>query len=136
VKRYLLFLLTLAIILSACASRPDSLTGKWKLISYGPTESMTAAVPDADASLSFAEDGTVSADSGCNSLGGKYTPEDDQVTFSDVAATLMACDEARMAQESAMFQVLSGTAQFEMDDQMLTIMNNGLALVFAFVPAE
>jgi heat shock protein HslJ len=136
VKKYIPFLLALTMILSACTSRADSLTGTWKLVSYGPTESMTAALPDVDASLTFAEDGTVSADSGCNSLGGKYTHEGDQVTFTDMAATLMACEEARMAQESAVFQVLSGTAQFEMEDQTLTISKNGMALVFTSVPAE
>lgn len=135
-KKYIPFLLILAIILSACTSRADSLTGTWKLVSYGSTESMTAALPDADASLTFAEDGTVSADSGCNSLGGKYTREGDQVRFTDMAATLMACEDERMAQESAVFQVLSGTAQFKTEDQTLMIVNNGMALVFTSAPAE
>lgn len=135
-KRFIPFLWIVTVIISACTSQADSLVGKWKLVSFGPTESMTAAVSDVDASLTFAEDGTVSADSGCNSMGGNYTREGDQVTFTDMTATLMACEDARMVQESAVFRVLSGTAQFKIEDHTLTIVNNGIALVFTSAPAE
>lgn len=135
-KNYLPFLLILAIILSACTSQADTLTGKWKLASYGPAESMTAAVPDADASLTFAEDGTVSGGSGCNSLAGEYTVDNNQVTFSALTSTLMACDEALMDQESAVIQVLNGAAEYAIQDQTLTIDNNGMLLVFTSVSAE
>jgi heat shock protein HslJ len=136
VKKYLLFLLTLTMILSACTSQADSLTGKWKLASYGPMESMTSAVPDADATLTFAGDGTVSGNSGCNSLGGEYTVEGNQITFSALTTTLMACEEPRMDQENAVTQVLNGTADYEIEDQTLTINHNGMLLVFTSVPAE
>ncbi len=135
-KNYLPFLLILAIILSACTSQADSLTGKWKLASYGPAESMTAAVPGADATLTFAEDGTVSGGSGCNSLGGEYAVEGSQITFSALTATLMACENALMDQESAVIQVLNGAAEYEIKDQTLTIENSGMLLVFTSVPAE
>jgi heat shock protein HslJ len=136
VKKYTLFLLILTIILSACTSQADSLTGKWKLVSYGPTESMTSAVPDADATLTFAEDGTVSGNSGCNSLGGEYTVEGSQITFSALTTTLMACDEPRMEQEGVVTQVLNGTADYEIEDQTLTINHSGILLVFTSVSAE
>lgn len=135
-KKYVPFLLILAIILSACTTQAASLTGKWKLISYGPAESMTEAVPDADATLTFSDDGTVAGSGGCNSLGGEYTLEDNQITFGALTSTLMACDEARNAQESAVMQVLTSTAEFAIEDQTLTITNNGMALVFTSVPME
>jgi putative lipoprotein len=97
---------------------------------------MTAAVPDADATLTFSDDGTVTGSGGCNSLGGTYEADDKTVTFSEVTSTLMACDEARMTQEGAVTQVLSGTAQFEIKDQTLTLVNNGMTLVLTSVPAE
>ena len=135
-KKYIPFLLAFSIILAACASESTSLTGKWDLVSYGPTESLTAALPDSDASLTFAEDGTVSGSGGCNSLGGNYTVDGNAISFSDLTMTLMACDGALMEQEGAVTQVLSGTAQFEIKDGTLTIMNNGIELVLTAVPAE
>ena len=136
-KKYVPFVLILSIVLFACTSQAASLTGTWKLVSYGPSESMTAAVPDADAMLTFAQDSTITGSSGCNSMSGNYTSVDgDQVTFSELAATLMACDDARMEQENAVFQVLSGTAQVAIEDQTLTIVNNGMKLRLTSVPAE
>lgn len=135
-KKYAPFLLMLVIALSACTSQASSLTGKWKLIAFGPVESTTAAVPDADATLTFGEDGTVNGSSGCNSIGGEYTVDGSQLTFGPITSTLMACDDARMAQESAVTQVLTGTAEFEIEDQTLTLTNDGLVLVFTAVPAE
>ena len=135
-KKYIAFLLILTMLLSACTSQAASLTGKWALVSYGPTESRTAAVPDADATLTFAEDGTVTGSGGCNSLGGNYTVDGDAVTFSDFTMTLMACDGALMEQEGAVTQVLSGIAQFEIKDGTLTIVNNGISLVLTAVTAE
>lgn len=135
-KKYIPFLSVLIIVLSACTAQGATLVGKWKLVSYGPAESMTSAVPGTDATLTFAEDGTVSGNSGCNSLGGKYTADGDQLTFMDTVATLMACDDDRMTQESAVFQILSGTTEYEIEDQTLTIQNNDMALVFTSVPGE
>lgn len=135
-KKYFPLLLIVVLILSACTSQASAITGTWKLIAYGPLESMTPAVADADASLTFGDDGTLSGSSGCNSLGGEYKVEDKTVTFSNVASTLMACDDARMAQESVVSQVLSGTAEWEIEDQTLAITNNDMVLVFSLVPAQ
>jgi heat shock protein HslJ len=136
VKKYIPFLLILVIILSACATQAASLTGAWKLTAFGPVESPTPAVADAEAALTFNDDGTVTGSSGCNSLSGEYTVQDNQITFSALTSTLMACDDARNAQESAVMQVLTSTAQFEIETQTLTITNNGMVLVFTSVPME
>ena len=135
-KRYIPFLFILSFILAACAAQASSLSGKWRLVSYGPPDSMTAAVPGADATLTFGADGTVTGSGGCNSLGGTYDVSDQTITFGDVTSTLMACDDARMTQEGAVTQVLSGSAQFEIKDQTLTMTNEGMALVFTSVPVE
>lgn len=134
-KKYIPFLLIL-IILTACTTRATSLIGTWKLVSYGPPDSMTAAIPDAEATLTFGEDGTVGGSGGCNSLGGEYEVTANTITFSDLTSTLMACEEPLMAQEGAVTQVLSGTADFELNDQTLTIVGDGMTLVFTSVPAQ
>jgi heat shock protein HslJ len=136
VKKYAFILLILTIFLSACTSPANPLARQWKLVSYGPAEAMTTAVPDADATLTFAEDGTVAGSSGCNSLSGEYTVEGSQITFNALTTTLMACDEPRMDQESAVTQVLNGTADYGIEDQTLTINHDGMLLVFTSVSAE
>jgi heat shock protein HslJ len=130
-KKYLIVLLVISAALSACAAEEDSasLTGPWKLVSYGPAGAQIPAVEGAEAGLTFNEDGMVTGNSGCNGLGGSYTVEGDQITFSEVVATLMACDDSRMRQEDAVQQVLAGTATFKIEGNALTLTNNDMALV-------
>jgi heat shock protein HslJ len=136
VKKYLLTLLVILAI-SACSAKnegsPASLVGSWKLTAYGPADSPTPAVTDAEAGLTFNEDGTVTGNSGCNEFGGNYTVEGDQITFDEITSTLMACDAPRMEQESAVHQVLTDTATFKIEGNTLTLMNNNMVLVFITV---
>ncbi len=137
-KKYLPLLIIFIVVCSACTSQSGSsaLIGDWKLVAYGPVESMNPALSGAEATLTFGGDGTLTGNGGCNSLGGKYQVDKKEVSFSDVASTLMACEDARMNQESMVTQVLSGTAEFEIEDQTLAITNNGMVLVFSNVSAK
>lgn len=134
-KKYLLVLFMISLAVSACTAKQDnspaSLVGSWKLTSYGPADSRTAAVPEAQAGLTFKEDGTVTGNSGCNGLGGSYKVEDDKVTFDQIVSTLMACDDPRMKQEDAVHRVLTDTATFKIEGNTLTLANNGIVLVLA-----
>ena len=130
-KRNLMILLSLSLLITACASgKSATLAGTWKLTAYGPKDSPSPAVPDADATLSFGNDGSVSGSGGCNSLGGTYETDGSQITFNEITSTLMACDDARMAQESAVTQVLAGTAEYAIDGNTLTLTNDDMVLVF------
>jgi heat shock protein HslJ len=130
-KRKLYLLLLFVLLLSACAEQSSALQGTWKLTQYGPTDSMTPAVGDADATLTFSDDGTVTGSGGCNSLGGEYEVKSNEITFGPITSTLMGCEEPRMTQESFVTQVLTGTAQYEIADDTLTITNNDRVLVFS-----
>src|SRR5215208_206819 len=92
-KRNLHLLLLFVLLLSACAARSSALQGTWKLTQYGSPDSMTPAVEDADATLAFADDGTVSGSGGCNSLGGEYVVKGTEITFGPITSTLMGCEE-------------------------------------------
>jgi heat shock protein HslJ len=131
VKKYLLVLLIICLAISACAAEgsPASLTGSWKLDSYGPADATVPAVADTEAGLTFNEDGTLNGDSGCNGMSGTYTLEGDQITFSEIISTAMACDDPRMEQEDAVRQVLSGAATFTIEGDTLTLTNNDRVLV-------
>lgn len=132
-KKYLLVLLMIFLTVSACTAKQDkpsaSLIGSWKLTSYGPAGSPTAAVPETQAGLSFMDDGTVTGNSGCNGLGGGYKLEGDKITFDQIVSTLMACDDPRMTQENVVHRVLADTATFKVEGNTLTISNNDMVLV-------
>lgn len=134
-KKYLLIVLLIGLAVSACTTKNQrpaaSLTGSWKLTSYSRADVLTPAVSDTEAGLTFNDDGTISGNSGCNGFGGSYKVEGDQVAFSEVVSTLMACDDARMAQEGAFHQVLTDTATFNIEENTLTITNNDYVLVLA-----
>ena len=130
-KRKFHLLLLLVLILSACAAQPAALQGTWKLTQYGSAASMTPAIEDAEATLTFADDGTVSGSGGCNSLGGEYEVKGNEITFGPITSTLMGCEDPRMTQEGFVTQVLAGSAQYKIEDDTLTITNNDMVLVFS-----
>ena len=121
-KRLAFALLTLVLTLTACQGSSGSLTGvTWRLVSYGPPGAQTDAVAGVPTSLIFSEDGTVGGTMGCNQFGGDYETRSDQITFSALNSTLMACEEPLMTQESTVLAMLSGTVTFQVDGTKLTI---------------
>ena len=126
-----LFVIVIGLVISACTSQVSStsLIGSWRLTAYGPAASPSPAVADTQAGLTFEEDGTLTGNGGCNGLGGEYTVEGNQITFGQIISTLMACDSPIMDQESAVVQVLTGTADFSIGGDTVTLTNNDMVLV-------
>jgi len=117
----IVFLVSL-LALSACASNSNSLAGKsWKLASYGPVSAPTPAAPEVETKLTFGTDGTLSGNLGCNTMGGDYKVNNQNIVFGSTYATEMACEEPRMSQEGFAFQVLQGTTGFTVNGDTLTI---------------
>ena len=128
-----------ALAISACAANGTSLVGTtWKLASYGPKVAQTAAASDVETSLTIGADGKLGGNLGCNSMGGEYTVSGDTITFKNVYATEMACDEPRMLQEGAAFKVLQDKATFKVDGDTLTVTSaDGLnMLVFTAIKTK
>lgn len=113
-------MLITALVLSACSS--DSLAGtSWTLVSYGDPSNPTAAVSGVDTSLVFSSDGQVSGSMGCNGFGGDYQIKNGQIVFGSIVSTEMACEEPRMSQETATFAVMSGTVEYSINGNTLTL---------------
>ena len=113
-----------ALLFTACSDGQDGsdLAGtSWSLVSHGPVDAQIAATQGVDTSLTFGSDGKVGGNLGCNSFAGEYTQEEDEIILGPLAATLMACQEARMSQETAAFAVLNGSVHFMVDGNTLTI---------------
>jgi heat shock protein HslJ len=123
-------------LLSACSpSAPggDPLDGSsWQLAELGGTP----AVAGADVTLEFA-DGQAGGTAGCNSYGGAYQVEGKNITFKDVASTLMLCTGTAgvMEQEAAFLGSLNEVERFELGEgQLRLIRSDGGALTFVPAP--
>jgi len=109
-------------ILAACSGNPSaSLTGSWKLISYGSPANPAPAAPDIDTSIEFASDGTLTGNVGCNGFGGDYTVEGNNIVFGQIISTLMFCEGPVGEQEATTLAVFTESAPFIVDGDTLTI---------------
>lgn len=124
--------IALATILAACSSTPGgsptaTLPGtSWLVTTIGGTPTL----PDAPATITFGVDGTVSGASGCNQYTGGYTVEGNELTVSNLASTMMACEPEKMAQEQALTAALGSATSFSISESgELTI--QGQAVIIA-----
>ena len=109
--RKTLVVLLIVLFLSACrGNTPASHVGTWKLVSYGESANLTHPVPEVDTSITFNEDGNVNGNVGCNSFRGKYKVSGEEIVFSEMFSTEMACEEPLMNQESFVLTLLEGEA--------------------------
>ena len=121
-KKLVLIALTLTLLmLTACAGGSSaSVEGTWKLVSYGPANEQTAAMPDVDTTIEF-KDGQVSANVGCNGIGGEYVVDGSNVSFNNMISTMMFCEGQVGEQEMALVGIMSGSTTFELTGTTLTI---------------
>jgi heat shock protein HslJ len=120
------------ILLAACSSSGaqqggGDLTGQvWVL-----TELMgKAPVANTGISAQFSPDGKVSGSAGCNQYNGSYTTSGSSITISNLANTMMACEQAVMDQESAYLAALGDAKTYAVKGDTLTLNGaDGNALV-------
>jgi heat shock protein HslJ len=117
------------VMLVACGGTSrDPLNGTaWQLYSIG----QYSPIPGSKITLRF-ENGQASGNAGCNSYGGNYQVNGDQVRFEQLVSTLMACaDQSVMDQESAYLKFLGEAQRFEVSEGQLQIYrSDGEALTF------
>ena len=121
--RYLVTLfLVSGVILAGCSGgSSDSLTGTWRLVSYGSPANPTPAAPDVDTSITFTEDGKVEGNVGCNGFGGDTTVEGNTITFGPIVSTLMFCEGPVGDQETTALNVLAESVTFVMEGDTVTL---------------
>ncbi len=109
-------------MLVACSDKPaDALTGDWRLVSYGSPSNPTSAAPGVETSLTFGKDGSIRGSVGCNTFGGDYKIDGDNIIFGMLASTEMACEEPLMQQERAVFNAFTNSTTFKIEGSLLTI---------------
>ena len=67
------------------------------------------------------QDGSLSANAGCNIIGGSYEIEGGKLVFSGASMTEMACEEPRMAQDDWLVSFLGSEPSLTIDGDNLTL---------------
>jgi heat shock protein HslJ len=102
----------------------------WTVESIIAGDAMTSVPADAAASVTFADDGTLSADTGCNRGAGQYQIDGDEVHLSGLQQTLVGCDGAAAELESTVVAVLNaGSVRYAINADALTLMAGDRGLI-------
>lgn len=105
---------------------------RWEVVATVTFDEATPVPEGVTASLTIA-DGTAMVEAGCNTGGGTVEVGDDQLEFGPLAITLMACSGPHTDVETAVLTTLSGTVDYVVQDDELTLRRNdgttGLELV-------
>lgn len=110
-------------ILAACTSSGAQQGGNLTGTVWALTELMgKAPLAGTGISAEFAADGTVAGSAGCNRYSGTYTVSGGNITFStQLAMTMMMCEQPVMDQESAYMQALGEAKAFAVKGDQLTL---------------
>lgn len=100
--------------LRGCGGDPVSLLdgGEWVIEDVAGGE----VIDDAQLTIAFREGGAVGGMGGCNRYAANFTLSGEGLTIGPAAATMMACEEALMRLEQALFQALPSVTRFDIDE--------------------
>ncbi len=132
--KFILLFCSLILLFSACTPQSSiteaDLEGvTWVLTAYNDSRPIEGREPI----IEFAQ-GQVSGTTGCNHYGGSYQINGNEIRFSDLFNTEMACLDPTgiMEQEQTYLELLRAAERFELLDGVLTMITNAQqTLVFA-----
>ena len=128
-KKLVIGLLALFLLAACAGGSSASISGQWKLVSYGPAGSQTPAIANVNTNIEFTSDGKLNGNVGCNSFGGDYKVNGKNLTFGPVMSTMMFC-EGVSNQEMATIAVFQKSATFVLAGDKLTITSNdGISMI-------
>jgi heat shock protein HslJ len=93
---------------------------RWVLDGIVSGDAVSSVPAGVTASITIAG-GRVDVEAGCNMGGGPVEATDDTLTFGPIATTKMACEAGPASVESAVLGVLSGTVDYTIDANVLTL---------------
>lgn len=104
----------------------------WTLTTIASGDAVSSVLNGTEVTAVFTADGTVSGSAGCNRYSGSYTWSGDQLSFSALASTKMACADDVMAQESAFLASMQDVASFAIEGGQLTVSDASGTLLLGF----
>lgn len=141
--RTIFALVVTGLLLAACGGTGSSPTpsggsgtvdaaGDWRLVEGADGGVAVPLVAGHDITMSVVGS-QISGRSACNHYGGEIVVEDGQIMFGAMSMTEMACEEPVMASESAFHAALAKVRAASRDGDRLTLIGQGVTLVFAWV---
>ncbi|MFN8620758.1 MAG: META domain-containing protein [Chloroflexota bacterium] len=101
-------------VLAAGPAVSPAIVGSWSIIEL-PADNGKLGLVDSGASIAFGPDGTVSGDTGCNTLSATYTVDKRTLDIGPVTSTQVACpDETSAAIETGILTALDTAAAWSL----------------------
>lgn len=95
----------------------------WKLIELDGDEIVLAPTQQREVRITLASEGSrASGFSGCNQFMGAYVQDGNNLKFTQMAGTMMACEAPLMELESQVLKMLSVTTGYRIDDGQLNLL--------------
>ena len=91
--------------------RSRLLHGEWLIEEIGGKAVIAKSLP----TINFGDDGKISGNGSCNRYFGPYALTGEGLRFSDLASSMMACEQPLMDQEALLLKNLRETTLFEID---------------------
>ena len=128
-----------ALALAACGSDSDSGSGSAPTADELAGQAFVSTdvtgydlVADSEIEIGFAAD-SISAQAGCNSQNGGYTITDGTLEVTAMMSTMMACDDALMAQDTWLSEFLTSGPEIALDGETLTLTGSDATITLATV---
>jgi heat shock protein HslJ len=137
-KKTLLSLIALSLLVAACADPSGAalgdLDGTWQLDS-GTIDGNPIPLVDGHPITLTLDGENAGGTAACNGYGGTYQLSENQITFSDLFQTEMACIPTEiMDSESAYLAALGRADTIQATGESLTLTGDGVELVFSLLP--
>jgi heat shock protein HslJ len=125
--RSLILVSVLALMATGCgAGDPATLDGRdFVLVRFTVNGTSEPLAPGTNLRMSFA-DGQLTANAGCNTMGGSYALRDGRLVVGDLATTEMGCDPDLHRQDERFAQFLTGNPSVAVDGDELVLEGGGL----------
>ena len=128
----------LGLLVAGCSQAGGSASGNvssgttlagtsWTVTTVGGTTTIANAQP----TIVFGTDGSISGTSGCNTYSGTFGTDGDKITIGHLASTMMACEPDRNAQEQAFTTALQGATHWKIDSGTLHLTGENVGEIVA-----
>ncbi len=121
-------------ILAVYQAQGQDLAGtSWEAIGYNNGKQAVTSVSAGSAiAANFGKDGQLTGNGGCNDYNGPYKVNGNQISIGPLAATMKACEQAVMDQETLYLAALQTAATYQIEGKTLELRDKDGALAVDF----